>query len=64
MTLGMAVSLLLALEALVGLLSVVEPSRVVDSDLVTRSRRVSAVATSNNLSLDTHFKFVRIKVRR
>lgn len=60
----MAVSLLLALEALVGLLSVVEPSRVVDSDLVTRSRRVSAVATSNNLSLDTHFKFVRIKVRR
>ena len=52
----MAVSLLLALEALVGLLSVVEPSRVVDRDFVARNRRVSAVATSNNLSLDTHIE--------
>lgn len=53
----MAVSLLLALEALVGLLSIVDPSRVVDGDLVARSRRVGAIATSNNLSLNTHIEF-------
>lgn len=53
----MTVSLLLALEALVGLLSIVDPSCVVDRDLVARSRGVRAVTTSNNLSLDTHIEF-------
>lgn len=52
----MGVSLLLALKALVGLLSIVEPSRVVDSDLVARSRRFRAGTASNNLSLNTHLE--------
>lgn len=53
----MAVGLLLALEALVGLLSIVDPSRVVNRDLIACSRRVRAVTTSNDLSLDTHIEF-------
>lgn len=53
----MAAGLLLALEALVGLLSIVDPSRVVNGDLITCNRRVRAVTTSNNLSLDTHIEF-------
>lgn len=50
------INVLLALEALVRLLGIVEPACVVDGDLVTGGRR-GAGATSNDLSLDTHFEF-------
>ena len=49
-----AANLLLALEALVGLLSIVQPASVVDRDLIARGGRVGTVTTGNNLSLDTH----------
>lgn len=49
------VNLLLALEALVGLLSIVQPAGVVDRDLIARGGRVGAITTGNNLSLDAHF---------
>lgn len=63
----MAVGLLLALEALVALLSIVDPSRVVNRDLIACSRRVRAVTTSNDLSLDTHIEFwfvVNVKAKK
>lgn len=47
-------NLLFALEALVGLLSIVQPAGVVDRDLIARSGRVGTVTTGNNLSLDAH----------
>lgn len=49
---------LLSLKALVGLLSIVQPSGVMDGDLVALCRRVRAVATGDNLSLDTHFLLI------
>lgn len=45
---------LLALESLVGLLGIIKPAGVVNRDLIARSGRVGAVATGNNLALDTH----------
>ena len=57
-------SLLLSLEALVGLLGIVQPAGVVNGDLVAGSRRAGASATGNNLSLDTHCEFCCVNCTR